>query len=120
MSCTFNVGDLTVWNPSNTVARLFKEEAEAIAATFDIPSGLGPIIEDECEIDVVVFEAFVGQLIKQYEQVVHPIFKTLTVGFIATASVLVERAGGQLPPLPAAQTNAWAQLRAEHARSMSR
>ena len=41
-------------------------------------------------------------------------------GFIATALVLAERAGGRLPETTPEQAAAWARLRQEHARSMSR
>ena len=47
-------------------------------------------------------------------------FRSLTVGTIATASVLVERAAGQLPELDPEQSTAWTALRGQHARSMPR
>jgi hypothetical protein len=109
-----------LWDPSNTVARLFAGEAEAVASAFGLASGIGDIIEDECEIDLPVLEAFLAELVRQYHQATHPILRSLTVGFIATASVLVERAGGQLPAGDAQQVAAWDQLRQEHARSMPR
>ncbi|MEU6235633.1 DUF6086 family protein [Kitasatospora sp. NPDC047058] len=120
MSCTFQVRDEVVWDPSNTVARLFKGEAEAVASAFGLVSGVGDIIEDECEIDLPVLEEFLAELVRQYHRATHPILRSLTVGFIATASVLVERAGGRLPSGEPEQVAAWARLRQEHARSMSR
>ena len=41
-------------------------------------------------------------------------------GFIATALVLAERAGGRLPETTPEQAAGLARLRQEHARSMSR
>jgi Family of unknown function (DUF6086) len=120
MSCTFDVGDTVLWSPSNTVARLFHGQAQAVAAAFAVPCGLGPIIEDECEIDLPVFERFVAEITKQYDRATHPILRSLTVGFIGTASVLVERAGALLPGSEPDQAGAWARLRQEYSRSMPR
>jgi hypothetical protein len=50
----------------------------------------------------------------------HPILRSLMTGLIATALVLAERAGGHLPETTPEQAAAWARLRQEHARSMSR
>ena len=36
MSCVFEANGVTLWNPSNTVARLFKAEAEAVADAFHV------------------------------------------------------------------------------------
>jgi hypothetical protein len=46
--------------------------------------------------------------------------RPLTVSVIATASVLVERAGGQLPDVEPDQAAAWAQFRHEHGHFMPR
>lgn len=120
MSCLFEVGDTTVWSPSNTIARLFKGQADAVAAAFHVTSGLGEIIEDECAVDLPAFEKFVAEAVRQYGHATHPILRSLTVSVIATASVLVERADGQLPEVEPDQAVAWAQLRREHAHFMPR
>jgi hypothetical protein len=120
MSCYFQIDDNVLWNPSNEVARLFKGQIEVVASVLRLDSGLGDIIEDECEVAPDVFERFVAEAMKQYQHVLHPIFRSLTVGVIATASVLVERAGGQLPELDPEQSTAWTALRGQHARSMPR
>lgn len=120
MSCSFDVGKTTVWNPANTVGYLFKSEADAVAAAFKVNSGIGDLIEDEYAIDLPVFEKFVAEALRQYGRTNHPILKSLTVSVISIASVLVERADGQLPDLEPEQAAAWAQLRQEHSRSMTR
>ena len=120
MSCLFEIDGTVLWSPSNTVARIFKGEAEVIASAFSVASGLGDIIEDECEVDLPVFEEFLAAAARQYQQTAHPILRSLMTGFLATAMVLAERAGGQLPDTSPEQTAAWVQLREEHARSMSR
>ena len=121
VSCFFEVGGTTVWSPSNTIARLFKGQAEAVAAAFQVVSGLGDIIDDECQIDLPLFEKFVAEAVGQYGDATHPVLRSLTESVIAAASVLVERAGGRLPDVePPQQAAAWARLRREHARFMPR
>jgi hypothetical protein len=120
MSCLFQVEDSIIWNPSNTVARLFKGQVEAVASAFNLTSGLGPIIEDECEIDLPIFETFLAEVVKRYDNSTHPILRALTVGVIAIASVLVERADGRLPEVKPEQMDAWSKLRYEYSRSMPR
>ena len=120
MSCLFEVGETTLWSPSNTIARLFKGQVEAVAAAYHVNSGLGEIIDDECQIDLTTFEKFVAEAMRQYGHATHPILKSLTVSVISTASVLVERAEGQLPEQQPEQATAWAQLRSEMARYMPR
>lgn len=120
MSMAFHDGDDVLWSPSNQVGRLFKGQAEVIASVFDIPSGLGDIIEDECDIDPVLFGKFLSQLVRQHDTTAHPILKSLIVGFIGPALVLADRAGLSLPDLPPDRLDAWATLRQEQARSMSR
>lgn len=83
-------------------------------------SGLGDIIEDQCEVDLPAFEKFLAEAMRQYHQTAHPILRSLMTGFIATALVLAERAGGRLTETTPEQAAAWARLRQEHARSMSR
>ncbi|MGH3548116.1 MAG: DUF6086 family protein [Pseudonocardiaceae bacterium] len=67
-----------------------------------------------------MFEKFLGEVAKQYDHATHAILRSLTVGFIATASVLVERAGGRLPQAEPEQMAAWAELLREYSRSMPR
>ncbi|MFI6741553.1 DUF6086 family protein [Nonomuraea sp. NPDC050451] len=131
MSQYFQVGDQVLWNPSNGVARLFMRSAEALAPETGLPTGLGPMESDECQIDLTAFAAFVGALIERYERSNHPILRSLMEGFIATALVLVERGGAELPhsdvnddPWPPAgpvrDVERWAALSAHHARAMPR
>jgi hypothetical protein len=120
MSCLFEVGDTTLWSPSNTIARLFKGQAEAVATAYHVNSGLGDIIDDECQIDLPTFEKFVAEAMRQYGHATHPVLKSLTVPVISTASVLVERAEGQLPEVEPEQAAAWAQLRREMGHYMPR
>lgn len=120
MSITFDVGDVTVWDASNAPARIFKGHAESFADALKVPSGLGKIANDICEIDFPVFEAFVATLVERYEASTHPILRALTFAFIPTAEVLIERAGGVIPKATPQQETVWAAMRKEHAASMAR
>ncbi|MEQ4714753.1 DUF6086 family protein [Nonomuraea sp. B19D2] len=142
MSQYFQVGDQVLWNPSNGVAGLFMRSAEALAPETGLPTGLGPMESDECEVDLATFAAFVSALIRRYERSNHPILRSLMEGFIATALVLVERGGAELPVPdtndaswkdvqmsehsawpPGGQVRdveRWAALSAQHARAMPR
>ncbi|WP_431904792.1 DUF6086 family protein [Nonomuraea sp. bgisy101] len=142
MSQYFQVGDQVLWNASSGVAGLFMRSAEALSPETGLPTGLGPMESDECEIDLAAFTAFVSALIERYERSNHPILHSLMEGFIATALVLLERGGAELPefdandgrwrdvqvsehsPWPAAgqvrDVERWATLSTQHARAMPR
>lgn len=120
MSCYFEANDTILWNPSNTVARLFKGQVEAVATAFSVQSGLGDIVDDECKIDTSAFEEFVAEAIRQHDHATHPILRSLIAPVIATALVLVERIGGQPPQTEPDQTAAWNERRYEQAHFMPR
>ncbi|MFG1941459.1 DUF6086 family protein [Nonomuraea sp. NPDC048826] len=142
MSQYFQAGDQVLWNPSNGVAGLFIRSAEALAPETGLPTGLGPMESDECQVDLATFAAFVSALIGRYERSNHPILHSLMEGFIATALVLAERGGAELPAPdandgdwrdvqvsehftwstggPIGDAERWAALSAQHARAMPR
>lgn len=41
MSMYFDVGDETLWNPSNGAGRLFMRQVEVFEAELKLPSGIG-------------------------------------------------------------------------------
>ncbi|MBQ1023997.1 DUF6086 family protein [Micromonospora sp. C95] len=104
MSQYFQVGDLVLWNPSNRVAELFVRTSEAVAVLVGVPTGIGPVRADDYEIDLDVFVGFVDALVAQYMSSSHAILRSLLEGFIATALVLVDRAGRDAPSLRADAT----------------
>ncbi|MEV6158312.1 DUF6086 family protein [Nonomuraea sp. NPDC052129] len=73
----FQVGDQVPWNPSNGVAGLFMRLAEAFALETGLPTGLGPMESDECEVDLA---AFVGALIERFERSNHAILHSIMEG----------------------------------------
>lgn len=97
MSQYFKVGDQVLWNPSNGVAGLFMRSAEALAPETGLSTGLSPMEGDECQIAPAAFAAFVSALVERYELSNHRILHSLMEGFIATALVLVQRSGVELP-----------------------
>jgi hypothetical protein len=99
MSQYFQVGQRVLWNPATGVAQVFLRAAESFAALTGLPSGLGPMQADECEIDMEVFSTFVDALIRRYARSNHVILRSLMEGFTATAIVLANRGGGRLPAL---------------------
>ncbi|MFI7519312.1 DUF6086 family protein [Micromonospora globbae] len=104
MSQYFQVNDLVLWNPSNRVAELFVRTSDAVAPLVDVPTGIGPMRADDYEIDLDVFVAFVDALVAQYLSSSHAILRSLLEGFVATALVMVDRAGRTVPSLQATAT----------------
>ncbi|MEV0659968.1 DUF6086 family protein [Actinomadura luteofluorescens] len=85
MSQYFQNGDDVLWNPATRVAGLFLDMAEAHARMLGIPSGLGPMEEDECQVDVQAFASFTDALVRYHANSSHRILKSLMEGFVATA-----------------------------------
>jgi hypothetical protein len=96
----FQVGDLVLWNPSTTVARLFAHMTEAMVPVAECPSGVGPDTgQDEYEIDPDVFAAFVEALTARYLATNHPILTAMLAGYLPAALVMVQRSGRDVPAL---------------------
>ncbi|MFD9084117.1 DUF6086 family protein [Streptomyces erythrochromogenes] len=93
MSQYFDLGDETLWNPSNGASRMFQRHVALFEAELELPSGIGPMENDECQIDPVALEAFVNALLVRHRRTGHAIILALSEGFTATVLVLAERAG---------------------------
>ncbi|MFD3542228.1 DUF6086 family protein [Streptomyces sp. NPDC058662] len=93
MSQYFDLGDATLWNPSNGASRLFQRQVALFEAELGLPSGIAPMEMDECQIDPTVFEVFVTALLARHRRTSHAITLALSEGFTATVLVLAERAG---------------------------
>lgn len=118
MSCYFQVGEEDLWNPSNSVARVFLGQADVLSRLVGQDSGLGPIVEDECELEFSTFVNFVDSLVKTYQDSNNRALRSLIGGFISVAMVLVERGGGELQSISSEYADMWAEVRETHARSM--
>ncbi|MEU3827416.1 DUF6086 family protein [Streptomyces sp. NPDC029080] len=93
MSQYFELGDETLWNPSEGAARLFLRQAEVFEAELGLPSGLGPMRNDECRIDAAVFADFVHALLAWHRRTGHTVLLALSEGFVGTVAALAQRAG---------------------------
>ncbi|MFF8846512.1 DUF6086 family protein [Streptomyces sp. NPDC015127] len=93
MSQYFDMGDETLWNPSNGASRMFRRQVAVFEGELALPSGIGPMENDECQIDPIAFETFVDALLAQHRRTSHAIVLALSEGFTATVLVLAERAG---------------------------
>ncbi|MFF9819529.1 DUF6086 family protein [Streptomyces sp. NPDC014006] len=92
MSQYYYMGDQTLWNPSNGASRLFLSQVSVYQAELGLPSGIGPMQADECQIDPLVFKEFVDALLAWHWRTRHPVMAALSEGFVATVLVLAERA----------------------------
>lgn len=96
----FQVGDLVLWNPSNTVAQLFARMTEAMVPVAGCPSGVRTDMgRDEHEIDPDSFAVFVNALTARYLSTSHPILTAMLRGYLPAALVMVQRSGRDVPNL---------------------
>ncbi|MFJ8555482.1 DUF6086 family protein [Streptomyces sp. NPDC093676] len=93
----FDVGDETLWNPSNGAGRLFMRQVEVFEAELKLPSGIGQGRywgdPDTFEVDPAVYAVFVRGLVAWYCWTGHSVIRALSEGFTATAVTLARRAG---------------------------
>ncbi|WP_323178740.1 DUF6086 family protein [Streptomyces sp. NBC_01381] len=57
-------------------------------AELGLSSGIGPMHTDECQIDPLVFKAFVDALLAWHRRASHAVMAALSEGFVATVLVL--------------------------------
>ncbi|MFE9927281.1 DUF6086 family protein [Streptomyces sp. NPDC005774] len=97
MSMYFDIGDETLWNPSNGAGRLFLRQVEVFEAELKLPSGIGQGKysgdPDTLEVDPVVYAEFVRGLVAWHCRTGHSVILALSEGFAATAVALARRAG---------------------------
>lgn len=93
MSQYFDIGDETLWNPSNGAARLFLRQVEVFEAELGLPSGIGPMRNDECQIDPAAFGVFAHALLARHRRTGHTVVLALSEGFVGTVVALAQRAG---------------------------
>ncbi|WP_037605976.1 DUF6086 family protein [Streptacidiphilus rugosus] len=93
MSQYFELGGQTLWNPSNGVARMFLRQVAVFETELGLPSGIGEMRDDECQIDPAAYAAFVDSLLARHVRTTHAVLIALSEGFVTTVLVLAERAG---------------------------
>jgi hypothetical protein len=103
MSQYYEVDGESVWNPATRASELFLAHVRVHEEWVGVPSGFGPMENDECQIDVPVFEAFVTALLDRHNRTSHAIINALSDGFLATVLALAARIGldVRLPEPPA-------------------
>ncbi|MBP2587017.1 hypothetical protein J3A78_007495 [Streptomyces sp. PvR006] len=92
MSQYFLMGGETLWNPSNGASRMFQRQVAVFEAELELPSGIGPMENDEAQISREAFETFVDALLVRHRRTGHAILLALSDGFTAVVLVLAERA----------------------------
>ncbi|WP_285574621.1 DUF6086 family protein [Streptomyces sp. RTGN2] len=90
MSQYYDLGDRTLWNPSNGTSRLFMSQVTVYQAEVGLSSGIGPMEADECQIDPVAFAAFADALLAWHSKTRHAVMATMSEGFVATVLALAE------------------------------
>lgn len=122
MTFRFHSRDLPgrdLWCPSPEVARAFVGTAEVYSHVFGVGSGIGDPADGVCVIDFQDFGSLCAAAVGRFSTTGQGILRSLSLGFIATSLVLIERAGHRAPVMPGpAQELAWAALREQHARVM--
>jgi hypothetical protein len=119
VSVRFSVNGASVWWPASEVGRLFKGQAEALAAGLSTPSGLGELFADEVVVDLPALEQFVMKLAPRYTAHYY-VFKSLIAGVFGPSYVMVERAGGQLPDMDPNRAPGWDDAHSQFSGSMPR
>lgn len=113
--------DVGLWRADEGVAGLFLGHAALFADFLGVPSGLGNAVNAECRVDDYLLDAFCVASLAEYGATGQGIQRALTVGFIATALVLLDRAGRPVPAgVAPEQQAAWAALRDQHSAVMPR
>ncbi|MEV8015267.1 DUF6086 family protein [Streptomyces sp. NPDC086554] len=110
MSMYFDIGDETLWNPSNGAGRLFLRQVEVFEAELKLASGIGQGKyrgdPDTLEIDPAVYAEFARSLVTWHCRTGHSVILALSEGFVATAVALARRAGieVEMPEPPSGHT----------------
>lgn len=110
MSMYFDMGDETLWNPSNSAGRLFLRQVEVFEAELKLASGIGQGKyggdPDTLEVDPAVYAEFARGLVAWHCRTGHSVILALSEGFVATAVALARRAGinMEMPESPSGHT----------------
>ncbi|MFI7401724.1 DUF6086 family protein [Streptomyces sp. NPDC049541] len=96
MSQYYEVDGETVWNPGTLSSQLFLAYVRVYEDLLEVPSGLGPMLNDECRIDPPAFKGFVNAVLVWWDRTGSAVIDTLAEGFIATLVTLAEKAGTEV------------------------
>ena len=108
-----------IWCPTADVALAFIGTAETFSHVYAVESGVGEPVDGECVIDFADFGALSAAAVHRFSTSDQGILRSLSLGFIATSLVLIDRAGRPAPAMSGPdQERAWSALRDQHARAM--
>ncbi|MDC0767521.1 DUF6086 family protein [Streptomyces sp. HD] len=107
MSQYYEVAGEPVWNPGQQTSQLFLAYVRVYEAHLAVPSGFGPMVSDECQIDPDAFEEFVNALLDWYDHTGSNLLSSLVEGFLAPLLALAERVGAE-PRWPERSAGTWA------------
>ncbi|MFI6966997.1 DUF6086 family protein [Streptomyces sp. NPDC050255] len=97
MSMYFDIGETTLWNPSNSAGRLFLRHVEVLEAELGLPSGIRQGEHagdpDTVVLDREAYAEFVHALVAWHCRTRHGVILALSEGFSAVAVALARRAG---------------------------
>lgn len=93
MSQYYEVDREPVWNPGTLSSELFLANVRVYEGLLEVPSGFGPMRNDECQIDPAVFEGFVNAMLAWWDRTGSIVIDLLVEGFIATLVTLAEKTG---------------------------
>lgn len=98
----YDVGDRVLWNPSMGVSHLFSGLVPVFEDRVGVPSGIGPMLSDESQVDPAALAVFAQALLDWDIRTGHFINRTMSEGFTATILALAFRAGITItwPPAP--------------------
>jgi hypothetical protein len=79
-------------------------------------SGLGDIVEDECQVDPRTFAAFTDRLVDWYQRTNNEALRSLIEGFTSIALVLLDRMGVEAASIKPEYADMWATERRRQAK----
>ncbi|WP_405681133.1 DUF6086 family protein [Streptomyces sp. NBC_00868] len=119
MSVYFQIDGTDVWNPSNSVAKLFVSQVEVVEQGLGLPrSGLGPILDDECNIDGHLFNPFLSALVRRHRETNNLPLMLLIEGVVTIGWVMIERADVPAVDTDPVTASFWRQRSLEAASAM--
>ena len=98
MSQYYRAGDTVLWNPSSGASRVFLGLVRLFEAELSLPSGVGPMEADECQVQVDHFRTFAQSVLTYRGASNHQILHALMDGFVITVLALAELAGAEVRP----------------------
>ncbi|MBK3572179.1 DUF6086 family protein [Streptomyces sp. MBT62] len=93
MSQYYEVDGESVWNPGTLSSTIFLADVRFYEDLLGVPSGLGPMRNDECPVDPPVLGSFVDAVLEWWDRTGSLVIDLLAEGFIATLVTLAEKTG---------------------------